>query len=83
MNLAKNRISDEGFLHICKALCESYIENVNLSGNKISEKHVDTVVGCLKTNKNLKSLDLQNNGIESRVAKNKLKNALPSIDVLI
>ena len=83
LNLSKNRISDDGLVHIAKALCESSIESVNLSGNKISEKSIDSVVGSLKTHKALKVLDLQNNAITSRVVKNKLKNALPQIDVLI
>ena len=68
---------------IAKALCESPIESVNLSGNKITEKYIDAVVGTLKTNKNLRNLDLQNNAIASRVVKNKLKNALPSMEVLV
>ena len=45
--------------------------------NKITEKCVEAIVGSLKTNKTLKILDLQNNGIGSRLMKNKLKNALP------
>lgn len=83
LNLSKNRLADDGLVLIVKALCESSIENVNLSGNKITEKNIDTIVGTLKTNKTLKVLDLSNNGIGSRVVKNKLKNALPSIEVLV
>lgn len=83
LNLSKNRLGDDGLLHIIKALCESSIESVNLSGNKITEKNIDSIVGTLKTNKTLKFLDLSNNGIGSRVVKNKLKNALPSIEVLM
>jgi hypothetical protein len=44
---------------------------------------VDVIVGCLKTNKALRILDLSNNGIGSRLMKNKLKNALPHIEVLL
>jgi Ran GTPase-activating protein (RanGAP) involved in mRNA processing and transport len=58
LNLSKNRITDDGFVPIVKALCESGIEQMNLSGNKISEKCIDTIVGSLKTNKTLKVLDL-------------------------
>ena len=83
LNLSKNRLSDDGLVMIVKALCESSIEQVNLSGNKITEKNIDSVVGTLKTNKTLRFLDLSNNGIGSRVVKNKLKNALPSIEVLM
>lgn len=83
LNLSNNKITDEGLVHIVKALCESSIERVNLAGNKITEKNIDTIVGSLKTHKLLRQLDLQNNGLTSRVAKNKLKNALPSIEVLV
>jgi len=75
--LAKNRISDEGVPVIVKALCESQIESVSLQANKLSDKCVEAVVGSLKTNKSIKCLDLSNNGIQSRLMKNKLKNALP------
>ena len=44
---------------------------------------MDAIVGCLKTNKALRVLDLSNNGIGSRLMKNKLKNALPHIEVLL
>lgn len=83
LNLSKNRISDEGINHIIKALCDSQIESVNLQGNKLSEKCVEGIVGSLKTNKTLKVLDLSNNGIGSRLMKNKLKNALPQMEVIL
>ncbi len=38
---------------------------------------MEGIVGSLKTNKTIKCLDLSNNGIGSRLMKNKLKNALP------
>ena len=41
LNLSKNRISDEGIPLIVKALAESSIESINLSGNKISEKSIE------------------------------------------
>lgn len=83
LDLSKNKISDDSLLHIVKALCESSIERVSFADNKITEKCIDTVVGSLKTNKTLKQLNLQNNKIEGRVVKNKLKNALTSMEVLI
>ena len=58
LDMSKNRIGDEGIVLIVKALCESQIESVNLQANKISEKCVETIVGCLKTNKTLKMIDL-------------------------
>jgi Ran GTPase-activating protein (RanGAP) involved in mRNA processing and transport len=54
LNLSKNRISDEGVLHIIKALCESQIEMLNLQANKLTEKCVEGIVGCLKTNKTIR-----------------------------
>jgi Ran GTPase-activating protein (RanGAP) involved in mRNA processing and transport len=83
LNLSKNRISDEGILHIIKALCESHIEIISLSTNKLTEKCVEGIVGCLKTNKTIKQIDLSNNSISSRLMKNKLKNGLPQIDVIV
>ncbi|CDW91449.1 achain crystal structure of engineered northeast structural genomics consortium target [Stylonychia lemnae] len=83
LNLSKNRISDDGIGHIIKALCDSHIEQINLQGNKLSEKCVEGIVGCLKTNKTLKVMDLSQNGIGSRLMKNKLKNALPQIEVIL
>lgn len=83
LSLAKNRLSDEGLGQLMRAICETQIEHLDLQGNKITEKSVDTIVGCLKTHKALKLLDLSGNGIGSRLMKNKLKNALPHIEVLL
>lgn len=58
LNLSKNRLSDDGMGLLIKALCDSQIESVNLQGNKLSDKCVDTIVGSLKTNKNIKTLYL-------------------------
>lgn len=83
LSLAKNRLTDEGLGQVLRALAETGLEHLDLQGNKISEKSVDNIVGCLKNNKALKVLDLSNNGIGSRLMKNKLKNALPHIEVLL
>ena len=83
LSLAKNRLTDDGVAQIIRAVCDTQIMMVDLQGNKISEKAVEGIVGCLKTCKTLKTLDLSNNGIGSRLMKNKLKNALPHIDVLV
>jgi Ran GTPase-activating protein (RanGAP) involved in mRNA processing and transport len=83
LSLAKNRLTDEGVGQVVRAICDTQIESLDLSGNKISEKSVDGIVGCLKTNKCLKLLDLSGNGIGSRLMKNKLKNALPHIEVVL
>ena len=83
LNLSKNKISDEGIGHVVKALCDSSIESVTFADNKIGEKSIEVIVGTLKTNKTLKHLDLTGNGIGSRLMKNKLKNALPNIEVIV
>lgn len=38
LDLSSNKITDTGVLHLAKAICESTIETLNLSGNKISDK---------------------------------------------
>jgi len=83
LSLGKNRISDEGIGQVIRAICDTQIEYLDLQGNKLSDKSVDIIVGCLKTNKALRTLDLSNNGIGSRLMKNKLKNALPHIEVIL
>ena len=83
LSLAKNRLTDDGVAQIVRAVCDTQIMMMDLSGNKVSDKAVEAIVGCLKTCKTLKTLDLSNNGISSKLMKNKLKNALPHIDVLV
>ena len=60
---------------------DSTIEELNLEGNKISEKGLDSVIPILKTAKDLKLLNLASNGITNRLIKNKLKTMLPSIEI--
>lgn len=54
LNLARNRFTDESIGQIVRALCDTQLETVDLQGNKLTEKSVDVIVGCLKTNKCLK-----------------------------
>jgi hypothetical protein len=81
--LANNKLTDEGAIHVLKAVALSQLESLSLANNKISEKCTENIVYTLKTSKALKHLDLTGNGITSRLMKNKLKNALPSIEVLV
>lgn len=83
LDLSKNKIGDEGINLIMKALCESRVEAINLSENKLTEKCVETLVGILKNNKFLKLIDLSGNAITSRPMKNKLKNSLTQMEVMI
>ena len=83
LDLSGNRISDTGVQHLAKAICESSVESLNLSGNKISDKCMEPLAATLRFAKNLRHLNLEGNGITNRVAKNKLKNSLKSMNILI
>lgn len=76
-------MTDEGVLHILKAIAMSTVEVLNLANNKISEKCAENISYTLKTSKSLRQLDLQGNGFTSRLMKNKLKNSLTQIEVLL
>lgn len=80
LNLSGNKLTDDGVKHLAKAICETSIEELNISSNKLSEKCMEPLAAIFKTNKGLKVLDLQGNGITNRVFKNKLKNSLTWVD---
>ena len=81
LDLSKNRIGDEGFQHILKAIVDSQIEEVSFTNNKITDKGVDKIYASLRMAKHVKLIDLTGNGIANRLLKNKLKSNLPSIDI--
>ena len=83
MDLSNNKITDNGIVNLCKALSETQIERFVVSGNKLTDKCTVGITGILMRNKHLKTLMMQDNNIESRIAKNKLINSLPKIDVVI
>jgi Leucine-rich repeat (LRR) protein len=83
LSLAKNRLTDDGVSQVIRAVCDTQIMFLDLQGNKITDKAVEVIVGCLKTCKTLKKLDLSSNGISSKLMKNKLKNALTHIEILV
>ena len=83
LDLSGNKITDNGIIHICKALSESQIERLVISQNKLTEKCCEHLTGALMRNKHLKTLMMQDNQINSRVAKNKLINSLKKMDVVI
>ena len=68
-----------------KASCETHLFSLTLYKNNLTDKCAEPIVHALKTSKNLRLLDLSNNKITSRVAKNKLKNGLSGkkIDILL
>lgn len=83
LDLSGNKISDAGVMDIVRAICESQIEQVSLARNKLTEKSAEPIAQTLKSNKHLKSLDLSENLITSRVAKNKLVNSLKKVEVIV
>mmetsp|Transcript_28573 Transcript_28573/g.35356 ORF Transcript_28573/g.35356 Transcript_28573/m.35356 type:complete len:136 (+) Transcript_28573:2148-2555(+) len=83
LDLSGNRISDTGVQHLAKAICDCQIESLNLSNNKISEKCMEPLAATLRFAKGLKNLNLEGNGITNRVAKNKLKNSLTWMNILL
>jgi NLR family CARD domain-containing protein 3 len=83
LDLSGNRISDEGIMAVIKALCESQIEVVSLAKNKLTDACSEQIAQTLKSNKHLKYLDLSDNNIANRVSKNKLKNSLKKIEVVV
>lgn len=54
LQLSNNKMSDEGVLHILKAVAMSNVEVLSLANNRISEKCAESIVYTLKTSKNLK-----------------------------
>jgi Leucine-rich repeat (LRR) protein len=83
LDLGNNKITDSGVLELCKALSETEVSRFVISNNKLTDKCCEQVTGVLMRNKHLTVLNMQDNQINSRVAKNKLVNALPKIDVVI
>lgn len=68
---------------VIKALCDSNIEVVSFARNKLTDASSEQIAQTLKSSKHLKYLDLSDNQIVSRVSKNKLKNSLKKIDVIV
>ena len=62
-------------------MCETQLECLIIQSNKLTEKCIEPLAAVLRTNKTLKVLDLQENGITNRVFKNKIKNSLTWMDV--
>ena len=81
--LSNNKIADESALQLCRALADTQIESLDLSKNKLTDLCAEPIAQTLKTNKNLKHLNLTDNGIASRVSKNKLTNGLKKIEVIV
>ena len=83
IDLSGNKITDSGVQHLAKAIVTSQVESLNLSNNKISEKCIEPLAAILRLAKGLKKLNLEGNGITNRVSKNKLKNSLTWMQILI
>ena len=61
LNLSSNKISDEGIVAICKSLASSNISTLIVAQNKLTDRCGENIVAALKTNKNLKVLNLAGN----------------------
>jgi len=80
LDLSGNKISDDGVQHLARAICETQVDVLIIANNKLTDKCTEPLAGILRTNKQLKVLNLEGNGITNRVAKNKLKNSLSWVD---
>ena len=83
LDLSNNRITDKGFVELCKALNDTQIVRFDISDNKITDKCTVTASGSLMRNKSLKTLNMQDNLITSQISKNKFINTLKKIDISI
>ena len=83
LDLSHNRITDKGFIELCKALNDTQITRFVISNNKITDKCTVQASGSLMRNKFLKVLNMQENLITSQISKNKFINTLKKIDIAI
>ena len=83
LDLSGNKLTDNGIVNVLKAICETKIERLVISSNKLTEKCTEQITGILSRAKHLKTLMMQDNAITNRVAKNKLINSLKKITVVI
>lgn len=65
IDLSNNKIGDNGMIEICKALNDTKIVRFVISGNKITDNSCVNVSGILMRNKNLKTLNMQDNQIKT------------------
>ena len=74
IRLKKSNLTDEGFIIICKALeNHNTITNLNFSKNRITEKSLENILTLIKSNKNLKSINLDGNNYSTNI-KDKIKS---------
>ena len=58
LDLSQNRITDKGFIELCKALNDTQISRFVVSNNKITDKCTIQASGSLMRNKHLKVLNM-------------------------
>jgi len=63
-------------VNICKALINSPVHTLKVSKNKLTDKCCEPLAAALCHNHHLTSLILTGNNIQSKIAKNKLKNGV-------
>ena len=81
LDVSNNRLSDEAILMIAKAMATSPIETLDISNNKMTDQCAEPLMQILKVNRTLKTLRIE--GISNRVSKNRLKNGLPKINIIL
>ena len=54
LDLSGNALTDDGLKLICKSICESGLERINLSRNRIGEKNIEHIVQILRMSKTLR-----------------------------
>ena len=83
LDLGNNKFTDSGIITILKEICNTGVTRLDISSNRITEKCIVEITGILVRAKSLKTLNMQNNEIASRNAKNRLINSLKNVDVII
>ena len=58
LDLSHNKITDKGFIELCKALNDTQIQRFVISNNKITDKCTVQASGSLMRNKNLTVLNM-------------------------
>lgn len=58
LDLGNNKLTDNGIVNICKAICDTQIGRLVISNNRLTEKCCETVTGILMRNKNLHTLNM-------------------------
>jgi len=59
LDISGNRLTDNGMVNVLKAVNDTQISRLVLSGNRLSEKCVEPLIGILSHNKHLETVYMQ------------------------